>query len=250
MALITCPECGGKVSDQAAQCIHCGYPLNAAAPVASPVSTLPVTSTFAPQANTVVITNPLDGATISNNVFLTRALLASEGWMQPIAGTYNVMITGYSGCTKYKAQTALHNVCGYTTSEAGYLLDVLPTTVLAGMSLRQGIAAAQSLDSLGVDCTVYGNEGVITFRSYRNNGSWIWNLALGALLANIDPVHRCKPRRRAYVPPKPAPRPRAVKPAPPKPRAAAPKATPRPSAPKTSRAPKPAGKPGPGGRVR
>ncbi|MBR4590048.1 MAG: hypothetical protein IKO36_05215 [Bacteroidaceae bacterium] len=28
MALITCPECGGKVSDQATTCIHCGYPLN------------------------------------------------------------------------------------------------------------------------------------------------------------------------------------------------------------------------------
>lgn len=27
MALITCPECNGKVSDQATTCIHCGYPL-------------------------------------------------------------------------------------------------------------------------------------------------------------------------------------------------------------------------------
>ena len=28
MALIQCPECGGKVSDKATACIHCGYPLN------------------------------------------------------------------------------------------------------------------------------------------------------------------------------------------------------------------------------
>lgn len=28
MALIKCPECGNSVSDKAAQCIHCGYPLN------------------------------------------------------------------------------------------------------------------------------------------------------------------------------------------------------------------------------
>lgn len=28
MALITCPECGGKVSDKAKACIHCGYPIN------------------------------------------------------------------------------------------------------------------------------------------------------------------------------------------------------------------------------
>ena len=27
MALITCPECGKEVSDQAEVCIHCGYPL-------------------------------------------------------------------------------------------------------------------------------------------------------------------------------------------------------------------------------
>lgn len=28
MALIECPECGGKVSDKATACIHCGYPLH------------------------------------------------------------------------------------------------------------------------------------------------------------------------------------------------------------------------------
>lgn len=26
MALITCPDCGGKVSDKANACIHCGRP--------------------------------------------------------------------------------------------------------------------------------------------------------------------------------------------------------------------------------
>lgn len=29
MALITCPECGKQVSDKAAACIHCGYPIQA-----------------------------------------------------------------------------------------------------------------------------------------------------------------------------------------------------------------------------
>lgn len=28
MALITCPDCGGKVSDKANVCIHCGRPLS------------------------------------------------------------------------------------------------------------------------------------------------------------------------------------------------------------------------------
>lgn len=28
MALITCPECGKKISDKAEACIGCGYPIN------------------------------------------------------------------------------------------------------------------------------------------------------------------------------------------------------------------------------
>ena len=30
MALIHCPECGREVSDLAAACVHCGYPLRTA----------------------------------------------------------------------------------------------------------------------------------------------------------------------------------------------------------------------------
>lgn len=33
MALITCPECGKQISDQAPACIHCGYPLPQKIPV-------------------------------------------------------------------------------------------------------------------------------------------------------------------------------------------------------------------------
>lgn len=28
MALMKCPECGWKVSDKSAICIHCGYPIS------------------------------------------------------------------------------------------------------------------------------------------------------------------------------------------------------------------------------
>ena len=28
MALINCPECGNMISEYAAYCVHCGYPLN------------------------------------------------------------------------------------------------------------------------------------------------------------------------------------------------------------------------------
>lgn len=32
MALIACPDCGGRVSDRAAACPSCGFPVAAAAP--------------------------------------------------------------------------------------------------------------------------------------------------------------------------------------------------------------------------
>lgn len=35
MALVKCPECGKKVSDQAPTCIHCGYPIQASSPYKS-----------------------------------------------------------------------------------------------------------------------------------------------------------------------------------------------------------------------
>ncbi len=36
MALFPCPECGGQVSESAAACPHCGYPLTAASAVGQP----------------------------------------------------------------------------------------------------------------------------------------------------------------------------------------------------------------------
>lgn len=36
MALITCPDCGGSVSDAAPACIHCGRPMAAALPAFAP----------------------------------------------------------------------------------------------------------------------------------------------------------------------------------------------------------------------
>ena len=36
MALISCPECSHEVSDQAAACPNCGFPLRAKAPAATP----------------------------------------------------------------------------------------------------------------------------------------------------------------------------------------------------------------------
>lgn len=37
MPLTTCPDCSAQVSDAAAACIHCGYPLRQAAPAPPPV---------------------------------------------------------------------------------------------------------------------------------------------------------------------------------------------------------------------
>ena len=39
MALVTCPECGGEVSNRAASCPQCAYPLQAT-PTEGPVQTI------------------------------------------------------------------------------------------------------------------------------------------------------------------------------------------------------------------
>ena len=47
MALISCPECSHEVSDQAAACPNCGFPLRSKAP--------PVTTPPAPDADTRIV---------------------------------------------------------------------------------------------------------------------------------------------------------------------------------------------------
>ena len=39
MALITCPECSGKVSDKAYSCPHCGFPMQGKAMARSATNT-------------------------------------------------------------------------------------------------------------------------------------------------------------------------------------------------------------------
>jgi hypothetical protein len=40
MALIKCPECSGDISDKAAACPHCGYPIGRTAQGAGPVQVI------------------------------------------------------------------------------------------------------------------------------------------------------------------------------------------------------------------
>lgn len=47
MALIDCPECSVKVSDKAATCPHCGYPLHGQSPTTSATANTETTSTTA-----------------------------------------------------------------------------------------------------------------------------------------------------------------------------------------------------------
>lgn len=51
MALIKCPECGKKVSDQAPTCIHCGYPLRKSSPYKSTAAFPPEHDRFRPGYN-------------------------------------------------------------------------------------------------------------------------------------------------------------------------------------------------------
>lgn len=48
MALITCPDCGGAVSDAAPACIHCGRPMAPASAVPTYAAPAPAAPPFAP----------------------------------------------------------------------------------------------------------------------------------------------------------------------------------------------------------
>ena len=55
MALINCPECGKQISDKAAQCIHCGCPIEKKQ--VEPKS-IPLSSSVSTSAQTVGKSNP------------------------------------------------------------------------------------------------------------------------------------------------------------------------------------------------
>ena len=78
MALISCPECGKQISDQASACIHCGYPLpkQPTAPAAPP----------SPDRFSVVLTACPDGPETQSKV--VELLMAELGISRAEAEAY------------------------------------------------------------------------------------------------------------------------------------------------------------------
>ena len=78
MALISCPECGKQISDQAPACIHCGYPLpkQPTAPAAPP----------SPDRFSVVLTACPDGPEPQSKV--VELLMAELGISRAEAEAY------------------------------------------------------------------------------------------------------------------------------------------------------------------
>ena len=78
MALISCPECGKQISDQAPACIHCGYPLpkQPTAPAAPP----------SPDRFSVVLTACPDGPETQSKV--VELLMAELGISRAEAEAY------------------------------------------------------------------------------------------------------------------------------------------------------------------
>ncbi len=103
MALITCPECGQKISDTAAHCIYCGYVLHAeqtpaplkaetAAASANTVAQTPVSSPN--QAKTATATTDLPETTTEElyeewlNEPTTHRTFANKNWKWLFRGIY------------------------------------------------------------------------------------------------------------------------------------------------------------------
>ena len=103
MALIKCPECGKEISDKSSNCIHCGYPLQAAMPQVeqSPQSTdTPIQETTGDdtikESPELIISPAKNG--VSKRKYMIIGIIAV---LILIAGIYLLVINHFSSSEKY-----------------------------------------------------------------------------------------------------------------------------------------------------
>lgn len=121
MAIIVCPECGGKVSDKATACIHCGYPLSDI----KGVNTSPIT----PSQN-------------------------------KNTGIYSIQIIDY-GNKKVRIATLIKNFIGMDSADALALLKEIPCYIVTNVDVSIISLFIQELDALPVEYKLYKEKKCI-----------------------------------------------------------------------------------------
>ena len=112
MALVTCPECHGSVSDQAATCPHCGHPL-ATTPAAGP-SPAPKVKKSSSKAPLVVLAVLLIvWGVLQLRSWRVQRELGSPRSSSPVAAVfrgdqdYSISVTGSKGLTFHGSYMAV-----------------------------------------------------------------------------------------------------------------------------------------------
>lgn len=119
--LINCPECGGKISDKAPACIHCGYPLNL-----------------------------LDKHSQENNI--SEIELSKENI--PKEDGYSLELLDY-GNKKIQISMALKNILKIESSEALSLVESTPCYLFKGEQEQTALSLVKKLDSFPVEYNLY-----------------------------------------------------------------------------------------------
>lgn len=119
MALIECPECGGKISDKAPACIHCGFPLEL------------LEASYNDKEED-----------ISNNDIET------------IQEKYCIELVDVKDY-RIKAITVLKTFCGYSLSDAKDIVDSLPADIFYTDDLNSLKAISQELQNAGIQYNLY-----------------------------------------------------------------------------------------------
>lgn len=125
MVLINCPECGREVSDQASECIHCGYPLKV-------------------NIEESVTTNLVD--------------ISSE----QVIEAYDVMLVDY-GDLKFTTANNLRKFLGITYKEAYSLLATLPSYIYNDIPQADAEYIARKLMNMNMRIAVYDPVGNVRY---------------------------------------------------------------------------------------
>lgn len=124
MALITCPECGGKISDKASACIHCGFPLELLDSISHDDKTK---------------ARDFNDTSIENAEYRIKLITVKE--------------------YKSKAVSVLKNKCGYSFAEAMLVVDNLPADIFQTNDLEIIQNIAQEFTNAGIIYYLYkGNK--------------------------------------------------------------------------------------------
>ena len=225
MALITCPICGGMLSDTAQICPHCGYQQNT--------------------IETGIVTCPECGNQVSDHLDTCpycgyRMITTAQNIITPIVQVkeptiirtgYDVMLVDYNK-SKLSTCNALKNILDISYSDAREIVSKLPAYLYNDISFNDAEYIARACQNSGMRVAMYYPDNTVKYYTPVNH-----NIALPSLVhVQRRPIFIKIPPRKPSIlqmithsifEPRPVPKkPRKPVHTPPVPKPSAPKPTP------------------------